>query len=151
VAARDQLSDVDFQEAIDHLQHFSGEASALYQVDPRRVIVIGFSQGAALSYAFSLAHPGMLCGVIALAGFLPQHNRHSERSAAESKKAIPRYLIIHGAHDEVVPIERAREARLVLEGRGASVEYHEHRVGHKVSAQSMQEIKHWIANTWREG
>ena len=161
--ARDELTDVDFQEAADHLQRFIDEASTLYQVDPRRVIVMGFSQGAALSYAFSLAHPGMLCGVIALAGFLPQHNRHSHRTGAarsavqvstplrSAQNALLRYLIIHGAHDEVVPIERAREARLVLEGRGASVEYHEHRVGHKVSAQGMQEIKHWINQTWREG
>src|SRR5512137_2718162 len=69
-AARDDLADVDFQEAVDDLQRFIGEAITLYQVDPRRVIVMGFSQGAALSYAFSLEHPGMLCGVIALAGFL---------------------------------------------------------------------------------
>ena len=144
MAARDELTDVDFQEAADRLQRFIGEAVTLYQVDPRRVIVMGFSQGAALSYAFSLEHPERLCGVIALAGFLPQHKRHF------AQDAFPRYLIVHGAHDAAVPIERAREARLVLESRGAAVEYHEHRVGHKVSAQGMQEIRQWIAKTWRE-
>jgi phospholipase/carboxylesterase len=149
-ALPDELTAVDFREAADRLQQFIGEAVTLHQVDPRRVIVMGFSQGAALSYAFSLAHPGMLCGVIALAGFLPQHNRHSERSAAESKSAFPRYLIVHGTHDEAVPIEQARAARLVFKSRGAPVEYHEHRVGHKVSAQGMREIKHWIDKTWQE-
>jgi predicted esterase len=54
------------------------------------------------------------------------------------------YLIIHGTHDEAVPIERARAARSVLEARGAIVEYHEHRVGHKVSAQGMKEIAQWL-------
>jgi len=174
-AVRDQLDQVDFQDAIAHVARFMHEVTAVYRVDPRRVIVMGFSQGAALSYAFSLEQPAMLCGVIALAGFWPPHNRHSHRTrparlrriaagkacAARSavqvsaplrsaQNAFPRYLIVHGAHDEAVPIERAREARLVLEGRGASVEYHEHRVGHKVSAQGMQEIKHWIDKTWRE-
>ena len=43
-----------------------------------------------------------------------------------------------------VSIDRARAARSVLESRGASVEYHEHRVGHKVSAQGMKEITRWI-------
>jgi predicted esterase len=43
-----------------------------------------------------------------------------------------------------VPIERAREARSALEARGALVEYHEHRVGHKVSALGMKEIARWI-------
>ncbi len=161
-AVRDQLDQVDFQDAIAHLARFMPEVTAVYQVDPRRVIVMGFSQGAALSYAFSLEHPAMLCGVIALAGFLPPHNRPSHRTGAarsavqmstplrSAQNAFLRYLIVHGTHDEAVPIERAREARLVLESRGASVEYHEHRVGHKVSAQGMQEIKHWIDKTWRE-
>jgi phospholipase/carboxylesterase len=149
-AARDQLDQVDFQDAIAHLARFIPEVTAVYQVNPRRVIVMGFSQGAALSYAFSLAHPGLLRGVIALAGFLPQYNRHSERSAAESKNVFPRYLIIHGTHDEAVPIDRAREARAVLERRGAAVEYHEQRVGHKVSAQGLKEIARWVAETLRE-
>jgi phospholipase/carboxylesterase len=161
-AVRDQLDQVDFQDATAYLARFMREVTAVYQVDPQRVIVMGFSQGAALSYAFSLEHPAMLCGVIALAGFLPPHNRHSQRTCAahsvvqvptplrSAQNAFPRYLIVHGAHDEAVPIERAREARLVLESRGASVEYHEHRVGHKVSAQGMQEIKHWIDKTWQE-
>jgi phospholipase/carboxylesterase len=158
----DELDQVDFQDAIDQLSRFVHEVIASYQVDPRRVIVMGFSQGAALSYVLSLEHPEMLCGVIALAGFLPRTKRHSHRTCAarsavqvstplrSARNAPLRYLIVHGAHDEAVPIDRAREARSVLERRGASVEYHEHRVGHKVSALGMKEIARWVAETLRE-
>jgi phospholipase/carboxylesterase len=159
---RDDLDDVDFQAAIEQLAPFINEAIASYQVDPQRVILMGFSQGAALSYAYSLAQPGTVRGVIALAGFLPQRDLHSAwrapalrtgrergRPAAESKNVLPHYLIIHGTHDEAVPIDRAREARSVLEGRGAVVEYHEHRVGHKVAAQGMKEIARWIEQILR--
>ena len=118
---------------------------------PQRVIVMGFSQGAALSYAYSLAHPEMLRGVIALAGFLPQpfdsaalRSRQSAERWRAGRNALPHYLIIHGTHDEAVPIDRRARRRSVLEGRGAAVEYHEHRVGHKVSAQGMKEIARWI-------
>ncbi|HTP10190.1 MAG TPA: alpha/beta fold hydrolase [Anaerolineae bacterium] len=146
---RDDLDDVDFREALDRLAQFMNEVIALVAVDPQHVIVMGFSQGAALSYTYSLLQPDLLRGVIALAGFLPQYATHPERSriAAQSKDALPHYLIIHGTHDEAVPIERAREARSVLESRGAIVEYHEHRVGHKVSAQGMKEIARWIKAT----
>jgi len=157
-AARDEFDQADFQEAIEHLSRFLHEVSTLYQVDRQRVIVMGFSQGAALSYTFSLAHPELLRGVIALAGFLS--NRSSAlpsalagtRATSKARWDVSQlsYLIIHGAHDEAVPIERAREARSALESRGASVEYHEHRVGHKVSAQGMQEIKIWIDKTLRD-
>ena len=85
---RDELDQVDFQDAIAHLARFMHEVTAVYQVDPRRVIVMGFSQGAALSYAFSLEQPVMLCGVIALAGFLPQHNRHSHRTCVARSASV---------------------------------------------------------------
>jgi phospholipase/carboxylesterase len=138
---RDELDDVDFGEALKVLARFMAEVIELYQIDPQRVILMGFSQGAALSYAYSLLYPESLRGVIALAGFLPT------RAPAEAQAAsLPAYLILHGTHDEAVPIDRARAARSVLESRGASVEYHEHRVGHKVSAQGMKEIAQWIRN-----
>jgi phospholipase/carboxylesterase len=141
---RDDLDGIDFQEAIEHLSRFVNEVIALYQIDPPCVILMGFSQGAALSFAHSLAHPEMLRGVIALAGFLPAN------SPSPPPGTLPRYLIIHGTHDEAVPIDRARAARSTLERYGASVEYHEHRVGHKISAQGMREIAHWVNKTWRD-
>lgn len=153
---RGDLDDVDFQAALEVLPRFLAEVSALYPIDPQRVILMGFSQGAALSYAYSLRHPESLRGVIALAGFMPHpstapphgstHALPAERGRAR-RNALPRYLILHGTHDEAVPIDRARAARSVLESRGANVEYHEHRVGHKVSAQGMKEIARWITET----
>jgi phospholipase/carboxylesterase len=136
---RGDLDEVDFQAALEVLSRFMAEVIALYEVDPQHVILMGFSQGAALSYAYSLRHTESLRGVIALAGFLPDSSR-----AESVTPALPHYLIVHGTHDEAVPIDRAREARAVLESRGAIVEYHEHRVGHKVSAQGMKEIARWI-------
>lgn len=138
---RDDLDAVDYHAALEALARFMPEMIALYEVDPQRVILMGFSQGAAVSYAYSLRQPAALRGVIALAGFLPD-----PLSALPAAPALPDYLILHGTHDEAVPIDRAREARSVLEARGAIVEYHEHRVGHKVSAQGMKEIARWIRN-----
>jgi phospholipase/carboxylesterase len=143
-AVRDDLDDVDFQTALEVLSRFMAEVIAQYEIDPQRVIVMGFSQGAAVSYAYSLLHPASLHGVIALSGFLPHSN------AVQSKDALPHYFILHGTHDEAVPIDRARDARSGLESRGASVEYYEHRVGHKVSAQGMKEIARWISMTLQE-
>jgi len=123
---RGEFDQASFQEAIDHLSRFMHEMSALYPADPQRVIVMGFSQGAALSYAFSLAYPELLRGVIALAGFLPNpssalpsapapwlaHTPAGTRAKSRARRDVsqPSYLIIHGTHDEAVPIDRAREA-----------------------------------------
>ncbi len=155
------LDDVDFSEAIEALQDFIPEMIQRYEADPQRVIVMGFSQGAALSYALSLAAPEMIGGTIALAGFMPgdgQHptwraaqptagtRRERKARATESKEAFRQwgYLIIHGLYDEEVPIDRARQARAVLEARGAAIEYHEYPIGHKVPAQGLRDIQQWL-------
>ncbi len=138
-AVRGELDAVDFREALALLPRFTAELFARFAIDPQPVIALGFSQGAALSYAYSLAQPAALRGVAALAGFL---SVSFDTLAAAAN--LPRYLIIHGTHDEAVPIARAREARTQLQARGANVDYHEHHVGHKVSAQGMKEIERWI-------
>jgi phospholipase/carboxylesterase len=147
-----EIASADFTPAIEALQSFIPEMIARYDCDPQRVIVMGFSQGAALSYALSLTQSNLARGVIALAGFMPFDFTHSERSreAAKSKSPIqPRYLIIHSSDDDIVPIALAREARSALEGRGAFVEYHEYPGGHKVSAQGLKDITRWITTTLR--
>jgi len=161
---RGEVEQADFTEAIEALQHFIPEMIQRYEVDTQHIIVMGFSQGAALSYALSLTQPEWLRGVIALAGFMPFPARPSTtlhfahavsqptagRRAWRGALARYRYLIIHGVNDDIVPVALAREARSVLEARGALVEYHEYPGGHKVSAQGMKGLAQWITTTWRE-
>ncbi len=148
---------VSFTPAIDQLHRF------IAALDRSPVYLMGFSQGAALSYAFSLAEPSMVAGVIALAGFLPEEamhpstarRAHSERNTVESKNArrfaqdtrsFPQhgYLIIHGTDDQIVPIHRAHQARDFLRSIGAPVEYHAYSIGHKVASQGLKDITRWL-------
>jgi predicted esterase len=84
---RDELDHVDYAAALDALPLLVGEATRLYEADPQCVIVMGFSQGAALSYALSLTHPEMLRGVIALAGFLSRPSPALLRGSAHALSA----------------------------------------------------------------
>jgi phospholipase/carboxylesterase len=134
------LDRVDFGAAQDVLRQFIPDMIRQYQAAAECVIVMGFSQGAALSYALSLSEPELMCGVIALAGFMPPLDR---RKPAQGFP-VHGYLIINGLEDEDVPIERARYARSVLEERGAPIEYHEYPSGHKVTAQGLKDITQWL-------
>jgi len=160
-----EVGQADFTAAIEFLQHFIPEMIQRYEVEAQPVIMMGFSQGAALSYALSLAQPALMCGVIALAGFMPFAATHSStpllsahtlpdvqrRGRAWRSALQPRYLIIHGLDDNIVSVALARAARSELEARGALVEYHEYPGGgHKVSAQGLKDIAQWIATTLRE-
>ncbi len=140
----DELGQIDFTEALETLPRFSLEMIERYECDAQRVVVMGFSQGAAVSYALSLAVPDVMCGVIALAGFMPQLTQVTVAAQA----VLPRYLIIHSLDDDVVPIALAREARSELEARGAPVEYHEYAAGgHKIAAPGMKDLAQWTMAT----
>jgi len=146
---------VSFAPAIDLLRGF------IQSLNRAPVYLMGFSQGAALSYALSLAEPELIMGVIALAGFLPNEAMHPEGNsgrsstslrsaqnapAAQSKDAHPRhgYLIIHSLDDQIVPLQRAHQARDYLQASGAPVEYHAYPGGHKIAAQGLKDITRWL-------
>jgi len=140
-----EIEQTAFTEAIEALRQFIPEMIQRNEGDPQRAIIMGFSQGAALSYALSLTQPNLMCGVIALAGFMPNYPIAPLRADSSNTNAwLPRYLIIHGIDDDIVPIVLAREARSELEAREAVVEYYEYPGGHKVAAQGMKDIARWI-------
>jgi len=132
-----------FRHALAALRAFITTLPDVYPVDPRRLYLMGFSQGAALSLALLLSDPALVAGVAALAGFLPE---------AAHSWAAPRLLagkpvfIAHGVDDETVPVAQARAARRALEQAGAAVSYHEYAVGHKLNAQGIADLKAW----WRQ-
>lgn len=130
----------DFEPAVDQVRRLIHASIETYPVDRDRVFLMGFSQGAALSYVLSLLHPAEIAGVIALAGFLPAGDRRTQVNA------FPRhgYLIIHGADDRLVPVLHAHRARDRLQSLGAPVEYHVYPVGHKVAPPGLKDIRRWL-------
>jgi phospholipase/carboxylesterase len=150
-----------FTYSLELLRRFIEAAIGVYEIDRRNVIVMGFSQGAAMSYALALIEPELIAGVIALAGFMPEFERpaHVRGSAGASVGRLastalhsaqgartPRhgYLIIHGIDDQSVPILYAHQARDRLRSWGAPVEYHAYSIGHKVTTQGMRDITNWL-------
>ena len=129
-----------FAPAIDQLRRF------IAAFDRSPVFLMGFSQGAALSYALSLAEPELITGVIALAGFLPEEARSPNTPRFPNRG----YLIIHGVDDQIVPIHRAHQARDFLQARGAPVEYHAYPGGHKIAAQGLKDITRWLERALAE-
>jgi phospholipase/carboxylesterase len=122
------------------LEHFEPAVNALLQLltaarfpaaDFSNLHLIGFSQGAALAYAFTLSHPEQVASLSALSGFLPEG--FPLETTSRRLAGLP-VFITHGIKDGLVPVERARQAASFLEQQGAKVTYCEHDVGHKLSA-----------------
>jgi phospholipase/carboxylesterase len=124
------------------LREFVTRLPDAYAVDPARLVLVGFSQGAAICSALTLAAPERVSALAMLAGFLPEFALPDVEPGRLQGKRV---FIAHGARDETVPIEAARAARAALTRAGAEVTYHESHAGHKVSTHGLRELKQWLA------
>ena len=110
------------------------------EYNPSRTFLLGFSQGAILSYAISLNYPDKVNHVVALSGYLYQ-----EMLPKEIKNEIHAdYYISHGSVDQVIPVDWARKAVPFLESLGLQCDYSEYGVGHGVAPQNFFSFKAWI-------
>lgn len=132
----------DLQVGVDALHAFIQALPAQYPVDLEHLYLMGFSQGAALAYAYTLQHPQPVRALAALAGYLPVPARAWATPGRLVGKPV---FITHGTQDEVLPVEAAQKAREAMVGAGATVEYHEHPTGHKLNAQGMRDLTRWWA------
>ncbi len=103
----------------------------------------GFSQGAALTYAFALIHPERVRAIAGLAGFLPEAASLSVHGNV--LEGMPVY-ISHGTQDKHVPVDRARQAVQFLSKVGAEVIYCESDAGHKLSADCFRGMEVFYRN-----
>jgi phospholipase/carboxylesterase len=106
--------------------------------DFSRLNLIGFSQGAVVAYTFLLTHPELVRSIAGLAGFLPDGAAELATQQRFHHKPV---FIAHGRRDDVVPVERSRQAVAVFEEAGAQVTYCEDDVGHKLSASCFRELE----------
>ncbi len=100
-------------------------------VSANQIDLIGFSQGAALSYTLALLYPERIRTLAALSGFMPVG---AEDLLARRILAGKPVFVAHGRQDNMIPVEQARRSVTLLEGSGARVTYCESDGGHKVSA-----------------
>ena len=113
-----------------------------YTTNPDNTFLLGFSQGAILSYALSFNFPNKIQHVIALSGYLNTELMPEENT----QKINTDYYISHGTVDQVIPVDWARKASPFLDSKALKNEYSEYPVGHGVAPQNFFSFKKWIEN-----
>ena len=126
------------KESLTMIAHLIDELKAEHK--PSKTFLLGFSQGAILSYALSFNYPDKINHVVALSGYIYQ-----ELFPKEIKNKIHTdYYISHGTVDQVIPVDWARKAAPFLESLGLQCDYSEYPVGHGVAPQNFFSFKSWI-------
>jgi phospholipase/carboxylesterase len=126
--------------SLDIVAIFIDEIKQKYKTDPDKTFLLGFSQGAILSYSLSFFYPNKVQSVIALSGYI-----NTELLPKEISKEIQTsYYCSHGSVDQVLPIEWARKSKPFLDNLGLQNVYSEYPVGHGVAPQNFYSFKTWI-------
>ena len=111
-------------------------------VPASRIVLAGFSQGAAMALFTGLRYPRRLGGVVALSGYLPLHETlPAEAHAVNLELPI---LMVHGRHDDVVPYELGDRSATVLRTAGYGVTWHDYAMAHQVCLEEVQEIGRFL-------
>lgn len=128
------------RKSVEKIVSFIDEIKQKYNTNPNKTFLLGFSQGAILSYATSLNHPNKVQHVIALSGYVNEELLPKEITT----KINTDYYISHGTVDQVLPVDWARNAPKILEKFGLKSSYSEYPVGHGVAPQNFYSFKKWI-------
>ena len=129
-------------EARDKIAFFIDELTEKYSVNKENIFLLGFSQGAILSYSVALNYPEKIKNVIALSGYINQDLL--PENLEQNKYSSLDFFISHGSVDQVIPVEWAQNASPFLDNLKIKNSYQEYMVGHGVAPQNFYDFKKWI-------
>jgi phospholipase/carboxylesterase len=107
-------------------------------VDPARIAIGGFSDGASYGLSLGLINGDLFSRVIAFSpGFLISATPHGK----------PRIFISHGTHDHILPIDRCgRRLATGLTANGYDVTFREFDGDHEIPERVAREGMQWLAS-----
>ncbi len=107
-----------------------------------RIVLAGFSQGAAMALFSGTRYPEKLAGIMAMSGYMVLAPKFDSERANENQ-TVPVFLA-HGTEDPVVGLQLGEDTHQLLEATQYSVEWHTYPMGHSVCPQEIGDIAEWL-------
>lgn len=114
--------------------------SERYELDSEDLSILGFSQGAILSWALGFYKPNKIRRIMPISGLL------HESVITKNKPTFLAYAS-HGIEDNVILIEKAREFIVPISNNNSGIQYKEFNDGHNISQENFSELLKWIEKT----
>jgi len=132
----------DLQARTYELADFVLAASQHYHFDPKRVIAVGFSNGANIAASMLFLRPGALAGAVL---FHPMVPFVPEQLPDLAHTPI---FISAGRVDPIVPMSQTEQLATLLRESGADVTTHWHNGGHAITQQDVHVARIWLHKFW---
>ena len=110
----------------------------------KKIVLAGFSQGGAIVLQTALRYPERLAGVMALSTYLPLAGT-VEKEISAANKDVPIFMA-HGKFDDIIPIDKAKRSREILEKLGYPVTWKEYPMPHSVCAEEIGDISKFLVS-----
>jgi phospholipase/carboxylesterase len=128
--------------SLNKLSQFIDYLIGKYNIDPDNFNLLGFSQGAILSYSLAFHFPNKIKNVIALSGYI----NHEILPATIPQNSNTKFFVSHGKFDEIIPIQQARNSIQFLKKHKIEHDFTEYEMGHEVSRNCLADMINWIEN-----
>lgn len=125
------------KKASDYINAFLVYYTAKHDFDNENLYLMGFSQGAMLSYAVGLATKNVK-GIAALSGYI------DPRVVKRTNTSLSSIYVSHGTEDMVVPYAWAEQSIEVLKDYGLSPEFYSYPQGHGINQDNLISIVQWL-------
>jgi phospholipase/carboxylesterase len=112
------------------------------ELDPSRVYLLGFSQGAMMSLSVALTEPELIRGAVIASGrTLPEI---AARVRGRTFPKPPDILLLHGIQDARLPFSNALETEAVLQKSGFEPDFRSYDAGHEINLPMRAAIGTWL-------
>lgn len=127
--------------AIAAASEFVDEACARYPIDPRKLVVLGFSQGGIIALGVALSRPEKFAAAVGVSTWFPEGLK---QLVSANLTRLP-VLIQHGRNDNLIEIGRARDSVERLRSLRLDLRYREYDCGHEITAQGLRDISEFLS------
>jgi phospholipase/carboxylesterase len=143
-AAQDKWSDLEeakksLTTVTQQLEYFINK----YHLNPNDINLMGFSQGAILSWSLLLDHPDQFRRAICMSGYI--NTELLEKPIKEYQNILA--YASHGTKDPTVPYEWAESSVNELILNNSNVAFNSYADGHNVSPENFRNLLEWISKT----
>ena len=143
-AAQDKWSDLEeAKKSLDaitqQLEYFIDK----YDLNPKDISLMGFSQGAILSWSLLLDYPQRFRRAICMSGYI--NTQLLEKPLDEYQNVLS--YASHGTNDPTVPYEWAESSIGELRINNPKTEFNAYPDGHNVSPENFKDLLEWISKT----
>jgi predicted esterase len=126
------------------LARFVEDASKAYDLDPKRIVAVGYSNGANIAGSTLILHPETLAGAVL---FRPMVPFVPDRMPGLSGRPI---LILAGSRDGIVSMEETERLAALAKQAGAEVSLHVADATHAITGEEVRVAREWLSHRFPE-